>query len=294
MNGKIQNYKFIDSYDQGAGLADDIIQHRRRRPIIVITEALWLGAPLIDPSQMADTVGSGVDVAFISELGATGFNDKTRPCKMGVWNGNVRAWRGGEHKLWTKPSRADMEEIAAYVSWNKPIPHAETDWKARATQLERRLSDLKKDMTIAEETDYVGLFKPDDIRLYDLLIRIDWAERIPVGEKDRRPLPEYWGYDKDFLPLPPMVDPRLLAKTMMEALTGLDAENKSRHLHMFACGENAEQRLGEWGNPIWRSRISTTSGAPTLLYTRDFDNNIVFLHAGHHDDWLVRSKRKEN
>lgn len=85
-----------------------------------------------------------------------------------------------------------------------------------------------------------------------------------------------------------MVGAKALAKAMMEALTGLDADSKARDLHMLDNGRGGTApRLGEWGHPIWRSRIGAGKGAPTLLYTRDDQGGIVFLHAGHHDDWLL-------
>ena len=78
------------------------------------------------------------------------------------------------------------------------------------------------------------------------------------------------------------------ALALDEPFTGLDADSKARDLHMLDNGRGGTgPRLGEWGHPIWRSRIGAGKGAPTLLYTRDDQGGIVFLHAGHHDDWLL-------
>ena len=82
-------------------------------------------------------------------------------------------------------------------------------------------------------------------------------------------------------------DPVAGRPSMMEALTGLDANAASRDLHMLRQGRSADIRRGEWGKPIWCSRIRSGNGAPTLLYTRDDHNNVVLLHAVHHDDWLA-------
>lgn len=158
----------------------------------------------------------------------------------------------------------------------------------RARRTAGRVDALEACAGAPKAPDYEGMFADDDPRLYDLLVRAVWAERVPAGEKDSKPLPDRWSYADDLLPLPPMVGAKALAKAMMEALTGLDADSKARDLHMLDNGRGGTgPRLGEWGHPIWRSRIGAGKGAPTLLYTRDDKGGIVFLHAGHHDDWLL-------
>lgn len=278
-------YRTIDGYDQGAKLADDILARRRRRPLVVLTASLRTGRPTVNPALISDRAGGGVDVVLLAGLAVDGFNGRAKPNGFGIWNGGVRAWRATGSTFYDKPGIDDVDSIASWAAWTAPAPKRAVDWKARARDLERRLDETKADTD--DGPDYTTMFRADDPRLYDLLIRLEWARRIPSDEKDRMPLPDHWTYADGLLPLDPIVDPELLAKAMMEALTGLDANAASRDLHMLRQSKSADIRRGEWDKPIWRSRIRSGNGAPTLLYTRDDHNDVVFLHAGHHDDWLA-------
>ncbi|WNE86289.1 hypothetical protein [Bifidobacterium adolescentis] len=250
--------------------------------------SLRTGRPTVNPALIADRAGDGVDVVVLDGGGEDGFNSIAKPRGLGIWNGTVRAWRATGTSYWIKPGFDMVDSIAGWASWHAPAKAKPVDWHARAVGLQARVDALEACAGAPKAPDYEGMFADDDPRLYDLLVRAVWAERVPAGEKDSKPLPDRWSYADGLLPLPPMVGAKALAKAMMEALTGLDADSKARDLHMLDNGRGGTgPRLGEWGHPIWRSRIGAGKGAPTLLYTRDDQGGIVFLHAGHHDDWLL-------
>lgn len=283
-----RTYRVVTGYDQGRKLAQDAMGRSRRRPVVFMSCSLRTGSPTVNPALIADKAGDGVDVILLKKDAEEGFNSVAGPRGLGIWNGTVRAWRATGSSYWVKPGFDMIGSIADWASWHAPAKSKPVDWRARAAELQARVTALEGRADAPKAVDYETMFADDDPRLYDLLVRAVWAERVPADEKDAKPLPDHWSYDDDLLPLPAMVGAKALAKTMMEALTGLDADSKARQLHTLDNGRGGTgPRLGEWGNPIWRSRIGAGRGAPTLLYTRDDHGDIVFLHAGHHDDWLV-------
>lgn len=281
-------YRTVSDYDQGRKLASDAIGRRRGRPVVLMSCSLRTGRPTVNPALIADRAGDGVDVVVLDGGGEDGFNSIAKPRGLGIWNGTVRAWRATGTSYRIKPGFDMVDSIAGWASWHAPAKAKPVDWHARAVGPQARADALEACAGAPKAPDHEGMFADDDPRLHDLLVRAVWAERVPAGEKDSKPLPDRWSYADDLLPLPPMVGAKAPAKAMMEALTGLDADSKARDPHMLDNGRGGTgPRLGEWGHPIWRSRIGAGKGAPTLLHTRDDQGGIVFLHAGHHDDWLL-------
>lgn len=177
-------YRTVSDYDQGRKLASDAIGRRRRRPVVLMSCSLRTGRPTVNPALIADKAGGGVDVVVLDGGGEDGFNSIAKPRGLGIWNGTVRAWRATGTSYWIKPGFDMVDSIAGWASWHAPAKAKPVDWHARAVGLQARVDALEACAGAPKAPDYEGMFADDDPRLYDLLVRAVWAERVPAGEND--------------------------------------------------------------------------------------------------------------
>lgn len=284
----------VSSIEDGAKLARRL-DAPLRKPLLIITPLLSSHQPHIDPVEAARRLPNA-DVVLLDGMATDGFN-RLRDGE-GAWNGSVRAFLpGGRTKWWGASAFPPEEMLDAICAWIDPKPvkgapkHPLLDrinvLENRVRQLEEENKELRGQATDAIAVD--DAWFADPAQAMDLRIRIAWARRIPAGDKEALALPARWSYSPMFFQsMPESLDPMKTADIMVEALTGLDTSSPARRLHMLrrtAVGGSGYE-TGDWGKPIWRSSYGAYATSPSLHYTRDDHNDIVFLEAGLHDDNL--------
>lgn len=267
-----------------------------RKPLLIISPLLSSHQPHINPLEAARRLPNA-EVVLLDGLAVDEFN-RLRD-KEGAWNGSVRAFLPGGRTRWWGASLFPPEEMLDRIcAWIDPKPVKGTPKHPlldRIAVLENRVSQLEEENKRLREkpSDSINVddaWFADPAQAMDLRIRLAWARRIPAGDKETLALPAHWSYSESFFQtIPESLDPMKTADIMVEALTGLDASSPARRLHMLrrtAVGGSGYE-TGDWGKPIWRSSYGAYATSPSLHYTRDDRNDIVFLEAGLHDDNLA-------
>ncbi|MFT3888274.1 MAG: hypothetical protein QM713_08955 [Arachnia sp.] len=128
-----------------------------------------------------------------------------------------------------------------------------------------------------------------DSEQLDHEVYLEWATKIPAGEKAKRPLRAHQYGPRFFDSLKKIegVSREKLVEVVMHVLTGLDAELASRELHQLRTGSGGDDptRTRSDGSTAWRVSIQVnTPSARRLHYWRRPDGTVELARVCLHDD----------
>ncbi|KAA8826979.1 hypothetical protein [Bifidobacterium myosotis] len=287
---------------EGAGdlmnLAARILDPDRPNTLVVLT-ADSKGRPHFDPFEIGDALaGTDVDVYLLSDPRDAGRLSTLTDRACSPYGGAAAVLEPGARQrivLSEHDGSADYLIGAAMrhaMFTGRPAPSTapapDGDGEARELRAEiKRLRGevrrLKAARTGADD-DLAALFGPADDWL-DLAVRIAWARIIPAGDKRDIRLPDRWTYARGFAAAVKGAPRReRIVEAVARILLGLDDRHPLRE-----GSRGARNRLGDWGNIVWRTVAET--GVPDawrIHWTRDDRGDVVLLEAGGHDDHLEK------